>query len=159
METLTVQFKKGTLYSRIVAILLCLWGSKYLLGGLTKVGFGFEISAYFILNCSLGLLFFGSGIYSYFWGSRIEISANKDFFRSTKNNLIRTVYWNEVGRIVLSRYNIRFNYENGAYERFRLPYLSEKEFENMNAYLAGISKSRYIQFSGKPRWYLFWFSK
>ena len=154
MGILSYQFKKATIYSRIVAILLSLWGAKYLLAGLTKIDSGFEISAYFILNCSLGLLFFGTGIYSYFWGSKIEIIANKDFFQSTRDNVIKTVYWNQVGNIVLSRNSIRFYYENGTYERFRLPYLSAKEFGNLNTYLADLSKSRYLGFSRRAWWHL-----
>lgn len=155
MKTLSLQSKKGTLYSKIAAIFLCIWGAIYLLGGFVEIGSDFEMSASFILNCSLGLLFTGAGVYSYFVGPKTELTINKDFLRIEENTLIRTAYWNHVEKITLKRHSISVIYESGASERFSLPYLSARKFEAIKGFLNDIGKNRYIDYSKKPWWHLF----
>ena len=156
MSQLTLSSNKANIYSNILRITLGAIGLIYLASGLRELLPDWSIEAMAIINTILGLALIIAALTKSTIGADIEIEVTDQFLRTTEDTyLTRTAYWNKLNKLVLTRFSIRITYSSGAKERFRLPFITEDEFNTLKQRFADEAQQHDFHFEETPWWKIF----
>lgn len=148
MTKLTLKPKKSKTYKNVVRFGLIAAGiSLTIIADYVTTGY----TTLFLKITGMILVVFATVNPLSLFGAHNELLITDEFVRTTDEvSLTRTAYWNRINNIVLNRFSLRIIYESGIGEHFRLPYLNNKEFNNLRSILIKKSNNHDFNFQQKP---------
>lgn len=156
MEKLFLKSDKANFYSKMLRAVLATFGFIYLASSLTEILPTFEFSFASILNGLLGLAFIVGAFMKSMIGANVELLLTDEFLRTTENvSYIRTAYWKKLNRLILTKFSLRIEYTSGMKERFRLPFLTNKQFKKLRSKLNNKSVKYDFELQEKSWWNIF----
>ena len=156
MKTLTLQSSKTNFYSTILRVAFGMLGLFYLIPALDTFFSTYELNGLTVLQGLSGIFILAWMTLNPTFGANIKLSLNDTFIRTREDmELIRTAYWNKIDRLTLTRYSIRIKYKSGVSERFRLPFVSNDEHDQLKKWLQQISHEHTITLTEKAWWKIF----
>ncbi|MCW9707517.1 hypothetical protein [Fodinibius salsisoli] len=156
MQTLNLQSNHSSTFAKIMRVLLGLWGLMYITSFFGTYFNGDELTWILILQGIVGVALVAAALLGTQFGNPKEVTLNADFIRTDEGaSYTRTAYWKKIDSLSLMRFGIRITYQSGTPERFRLPFLSTKEFKALEDWLIDKTARQGITFSKKPWWKLF----
>ena len=156
MEELVLQSEKSNFFSTVLRYVFGAIGLLYLFMSISELYPQWEFKVGAVLNGILGLGILLMVIFNPTFGANIRINLNEKFLRTTEDlSLIRTAYWSKLDKIMLNQFSVRIYYKSGTMERFRLPYLSSDEFEELRSYIHQQSAAHDFTLEEKSWWNIF----
>ncbi|MDZ7683300.1 MAG: hypothetical protein U5J63_16730 [Fodinibius sp.] len=156
MEKLVLKSAQSNFFSNVLRYVFGGIGLLYLFMSISELYPDWNFATGAVLNGILGLGLFVMAIFNPTFGANIQITLNEKFLRATEDlSLIRTAYWNNIGKIMLNQFSIRIYYKSGTVERFRLPYLNNDELEALRNYIQKMSTAHNFELEDKAWWKIF----
>ena len=156
MEELVLKSEKSNFFNTVLRYVFGAIGLLYLFMSLSELYPQWEFQVGAVLNGILGLGLLLMVIFNPTFGANIEISLNEKFLRTTEDlSLVRTAYWTKLDKIMLNQFSLRIYYKSGTAERFRLPYLSSDELNQLRSYIDQKSEEHSFKVEDKAWWNIF----
>jgi hypothetical protein len=158
MSELILKPNKSNIFSNILRFAVGGFGVIYIVSTISETFPNGNFEVLTVLNLFVGLGFIVLALANPTLGANIKILLNDDFLRTTEDLvLVRSAYWKKLEGIALTRFSIQVTYPSGTKEKFRLPFLTNEEFQNLRERLVEKSKHHQFEFREKPWWSFFGF--
>ena len=156
MDPLTLHSEQSNFFSTVMRYVFGAIGSLYLFMSISELypEWAFQTGA--VINGLLGLVLLIAAIINPTFGANIEVTLTDKFLRTSEDmQLTRTAYWSKLDKIMINQFSLRIYYKSGTVERFRLPYLSNDELDQLRSYINQKSGEFDFKIEDKAWWNIF----
>jgi hypothetical protein len=156
MDPLTLHSEQSNFFSTVLRYVFGAIGFLYLFMSISELypEWAFQTGA--VINGLLGLVLLIAAIINPTFGANIEVTLTDKFLRTSEDmQLTRTAYWSKLDKIMINQFSLRIYYKSGTVERFRLPYLSSDELDQLRSYINQKSGEFDFKIEDKAWWNIF----
>lgn len=155
MSELVLQTDKNGFHSKVLRVLIGIFGLSYILFSLFHYLPAGETGSGLIRDLVIGISLLAGSLIKPRLGTGIQLELSDEYIKGIEQpSYIRTAYLKKVAEVELTAFTLKISYQSGSTERFRLPFLNSRDYEMLKQRLMDMSGVHGFRFKQKS-WKLF----